>query len=884
MIHIIPIVKKNIYLWMALAGLILSCSSEKDTFTNRLYHNVTAKYNAYYLAKEKISEAELDFIQSYQEDYSQVLPVFPPIDSTVMKSNMDKLEEARELAAMAIDYHRISQWVDDSYFLIGQIDYYEANTEEAINTFKYLNVNSKDDNVRHQALIQLLRIFVDLKSFDDASYVIDFLSKEAEISKVNKQLLFKTLGYYYEARRETDGILASLEKCIELTSDKKEKSRLYFILAQRYQRAGFDAQAYDYYQNALSGNPPYELAFFSQLYAQQVAELEKSKDLKKVREYYDNLYADRKNTDFKDVILYEKALFELKQNETEEAIRLLHQAASETGKLDQQKGYIYQKLAELFFDQKEDFLASKYYVDSALQYFNETNINYNLLLGKKEVLDRYAFQYERITQNDSLLRLSQMSPEEQNKIAEDYLAKEEKRLMAEAAKDSPKKPASIFDNLLAFGGSGQASSFYFDNPVAIQQGQIDFSKNWGSRALTDNWRRKTNSYQVTNTLSKTTPVDSANVKTEPQEVSLGLPTKEELLSQIPTDATQVQQLRDDIEVSNFELGKILYFDLNRPDLAREYLHALIQDFPNTDKKPEAYYTLFLIEQSTGGNTQYYVSKLNQEFPDSPFTKSVNNPIDAAGSLAANKRAAENYDKAYTQYQAGDYEAAISLVNGTLNQYPLSTVSEKLRLLQAMLIGKTDSKAKYQESLEDYIKTTQDPGLSKMARNMLVALTGEKEEVISQADSVSTASDSTSMAPTVPAVASADSVAQEKEQIYKLNMDQTHIFILVINPEQIPQAKNLSAEMENFHSKNFKESRLRTGNLSFSRSQTILLVSPFPNAEKAMAYRQKFLEEFTYQDLPEDAKKSSFVISIQNFQQLNKRKDIDEYKAFFKSFY
>jgi hypothetical protein len=30
--------------------------------------------------------------------------------------------------------------------------------------------------------------------------------------------------------------------------------------------------------------------------------------------------------------------------------------------------------------------------------------------------------------------------------------------------------------------------------------------------------------------------------------------------------------------------------------------------------------------------------------------------------------------------------------------------------------------------------------------------------------------------------------------------------------------------------------------------------------------------------------SSFVISIENFQQLNKRKDIDEYKAFYKKSY
>ena len=82
------------------------------------------------------------------------------------------------------------------------------------------------------------------------------------------------------------------------------------------------------------------------MYAQQVAELNKSKDIKRVRSYFDDLYKDSKNRELKDVILYEKALFEIKQEELEEAENLLRRAAKEEGSNPIQKGYIYEKLAK----------------------------------------------------------------------------------------------------------------------------------------------------------------------------------------------------------------------------------------------------------------------------------------------------------------------------------------------------------------------------------------------------------------------------------------------------------------------------------------------------------------------------------------------------------
>jgi hypothetical protein len=55
-------------------GLVLvflgACSSQRDTFTNRAFHNLTSHYNAYFLADTKIKAAENQVIENYKEDYT----------------------------------------------------------------------------------------------------------------------------------------------------------------------------------------------------------------------------------------------------------------------------------------------------------------------------------------------------------------------------------------------------------------------------------------------------------------------------------------------------------------------------------------------------------------------------------------------------------------------------------------------------------------------------------------------------------------------------------------------------------------------------------------------------------------------------------------------
>ncbi|MEB2780397.1 gliding motility protein [Algoriphagus sp. C2-6-M1] len=856
-----------------------ACSSERNTFINRTFHNVTAHFNAYYLADVKLKEVETEVFQKYKEDYTQILPVFIPFDSATIQANAEKLQSSRELASKAIEWHKISSWVDDSYYLLGKLDYYQSHVDDAQNTFKYVNVNSKSPDLRHQTLITLLRLYVDQGEFENANFTIDYLSKENRISEANRYELYRTLAYYYEKRGDKSGVIGALDKAIEYSQSNKEKSRINFILAQRYQREGFDALAHEYYEMSLAGNPPYERSFYAQLYAQQVAELNASKDLRKVRKYYNDLYEDPKNRDLKDVVIYERALFEEKQRDIDLTLELLHQAAKEPGSNPRVKGYIYQKLAEINLAEFKDYRATKYYLDSALIYINESDPVAIAITSQKESLDQYVFHYERIQSNDSLLKLAKLTPDEQKLVAENYIKSEEERLMQEAVALQKPQSTSLFDNLLAFSDRGSGSSFYFDNSVAMQQGAIDFRRTWGNRPLQDNWRRSAVSFQSAAPAAPEPTAPDSTV-TETESLVSQLPTLDQLIAEIPNSPTQIETLNLELEESYFELGKLLYFDLKEIEQSVANLVTLVRVYPNSSRKPEAYYLLYLAQKDLKGNSAQYVSRLNQEFPDSQYTFSVNNPDAASGNLAY-VESSKRYEQAYHAYYAGQYQSSKTIIKSALEEYPLTRNTERLLLLDIMVSGKTESRARYRERLENYIQNTQDLNLVELARNMLKPLLSQAE-LAELNPKEKEANDSTQVENKELTGKGENETLSESP--YEYSETSTHIFVIAMEPRQAEAATSLLPDLDNFHSANFSKERLRTGEMNMNREHAIFIISPFSNAEKAKEYFSKFQQEFKSEGLPDEAKSNAFVITLANFQVLNQSKNLEEYRAFFKSAY
>ena len=142
---------KNLSIYpLLLSLLLLSCSSERNTWTSKVYHNTTAHFNGYYYANEEIKKIEGAILKNHTDDYNRILKLFPSFDSSLSKNFEKELEEAVKMASIAIQRHPNSKWVDDAYILVGKARMYELDWGNAIQTFKYVNTHSKDKDAKHQ--------------------------------------------------------------------------------------------------------------------------------------------------------------------------------------------------------------------------------------------------------------------------------------------------------------------------------------------------------------------------------------------------------------------------------------------------------------------------------------------------------------------------------------------------------------------------------------------------------------------------------------------------------------------------------------------------------------------------------------------------------------
>ena len=482
------------------------CSSNQNTVTANIYHNTTSHFNGYFYAKEKILEIQKIIFKSMDDDPSQILRLFPKLDTTLAKSYRKDTEEVIKMASISIQRHPNSKWVDDDYLLVGLARLYDCDFQNAIQTFKYVNTKSTDPNVRHRSLIHLIRTFTEQGEYAKAEEAFQFLEKE-KISKTNRKDLNLEKAYYYQARVDYDNMVRSLTQADSLLTRADRKGRIYFIIGQVYQKLGFRSEAYDYYKKCLSTNPEYEIDFYARLNIAQVAKLDNSKNLRSIRKQFEKLLSDTKNQEFKDKIYYELGEFERRQGNTKEAIEQ-YKLSAHAGKNKRIQGNAYLRIGELYFDSLKRFSLAKSYYDSAVSSLPKESEGYDAIQKRHQILDEFVKYTETIIWQDSLLIMSSMDSVSLHTKIDSLLAGKEKKEEGtrKKRKRSGQNSAGNNQNNTFFQAeSTSTNDWYFGNLSAVSSGQSEFQRIWGNIPLEDNWRRST---KVATALLSTVPQTS----------------------------------------------------------------------------------------------------------------------------------------------------------------------------------------------------------------------------------------------------------------------------------------------------------------------------------------------------------------------------------------
>ena len=149
---------------MLVIGGITACSTKKNTFTRRAYHNLTAHYNGYYNGKESLKSGVGELRKKAAEDYNRVLPVQnlgTEQDAASLNPYMDKaIEKGVKVIGRHSMYFRNKEycrWIDDSYMLIGKAYFFKQDYEMAGRTFDFVMKRYRMNDIKFDAMIWLAR-------------------------------------------------------------------------------------------------------------------------------------------------------------------------------------------------------------------------------------------------------------------------------------------------------------------------------------------------------------------------------------------------------------------------------------------------------------------------------------------------------------------------------------------------------------------------------------------------------------------------------------------------------------------------------------------------------------------------------------------------------
>jgi tetratricopeptide (TPR) repeat protein len=856
---------KNLWIYpLFLVFALFSCSPERNTWTSKAYHNTTAHFNGYYYALQEIEKVEGTILTSHIDDYNRILKLYPSFDSTLAKSFEKEIEEAIKMSSVAIERHSNSKWVDDAYILVGKARMYSLDWGNAVQTFKYVNTHSEDKNAKHLAIINLIRTYIEHGEMNNALAAIDYLNK-ASLNKTNRKKFLLEKAYYYQLQGDHDQMVRNLTAADHLLRKKDRRGRIYFIIGQVYQELGFESEAYNYYKKCLNTNPEYEVDFYARLYMAQVTEISRNRDVNVARKSFRKLLKDSKNKEFRDKIYYEMGIFELKQHDVKGAIDLLNRSVR-SGNNKRIQGEAYLKLGEIYYDTLKNYELSQAYYDSAITSLPTDYEGYASIKTRQEILNEFVKHLKTVQWQDSLLSLASLDSSALRVVVDSVVTAEKK--LAELKAGKKKKRANRVDIEArasnVFNDSDQpneiSGDWYFGNPASVGSGESEFHRTWGDVKLEDNWRR---SQRMSSSIQEPTadntntsqPVPgqeaSGEVKENADPVDVAFTS---LDKQIPRTPEARKESLAKIEEAYFYLGDIYNFKLQEKKNAVEIYTKLLNRFPDSEHEPEVLYTLYLIYRETDpGQAEEYANRLKTEHPGSTFTKILINPDYLQESSQVAEKQKVFYKEAYNIYDAGHYDSANVIVEKAMRMGETSFIPT-LKLLQILIIGKTEDIAKYQYALQEYVKSYPETEQAAYAQKLLDA--SRKFELEEET---------------------------RRGITFMTSVDEPHYFVLVY-PRTADADEMTAAALESFNESYFNKAALRTSHLVLNDQLAITFVSDLDGKKAAMEYFQTFTENLPAIPDLRNHKFDNFVITKENFDIFYRTKGLNEYLRFFEKNY
>ncbi len=885
-----------------------SCSQQKNRWINRAYHSTTTRYNIYFNGNESFKDGIFTIETANKDDYTKILPVFIYGDENTAKSAFPQMDNAIKKASKSVQRHSMyikeveyNEWIDDCYLLVGKSEFYKREYHKALLTFEYVAKDFKHKEIKHEAMLWLVRCYIELKDFDNANKFLNLVT--ADVVATEKGLAQKTEHKVVSAQKPAAGkkengknkkskasskkpseaeqkkkelaenhvfpqrlkadysgvfadfyirqnnysqAISELRNCISQTKKKKRRVRLLYILAQLYQKTGNYEMAVHHYSQVLKMRPPYEMEFYAQINRAMAYDVGGGSGAE-IKAQLRKMMKDEKNKEFFDQIYYALADIEIKEGNEEKGIEYLKTSTQKSVSNNNQKGLSFLRLADIYFAKKNYQPAQANY-DSAVTFLNKDREDYSNIVSQRNNLTKLVKNILIIEREDSLQRLSGLSEKERNKIIDEMI---QKIIDDEDAQKQQQQQAMLApqNKIQQQQNATTGTEWYFYNPATLGFGFAEFKKIWGDRIQEDNWRRKNKSIAAIGASGDDL------VQLEDKDTSkANLKDRNYYLKNIPADKEKLNKSHNKMIDAYYDLGLVYREQFENNEMAKKTFETLISKYDTCRYVLPAYYQLYKIykEEKNNEKAEYYKNKILKEFPESEYAKILLNPDYFVEIYKEKSKSEDLYKTTYQLYKEEYFSQVIANCDASDSLFPKNYLAPKFHFLKALSVGKSHDLTAFETALDTVIAKHPQSEEAAEAKKIIDLI--QKKQIAEPKIDTSTA------------------------YLYQFKTDTKHSCVLIVPIND--NADSIKNDISDFNQKFFSLAKLNISDALLDNDRQMISIKYFDDMASAVTYFKAFKNDADMLKNINAKNYTLFLISNENFPIFYTQKKLDGYFSFF----
>ena len=896
--------------------VMAGCSVEKNTSQTRWWHSFNARYNTYYNGAMAYIDGSLEKENGNKDNFTEMLPLYTVGNKNSRDLGISNFDRAIEKSKKAIKMHSIKkrpQWTKNrkkterdiewlnrkeynpflwkAWMLMGRSQFMKGSFDEAASTFAYMSrLYATQPAIYGRARAWLAKCYVEQEWYYDAEDVMTKIKRDSIHWRAQKEWDYTFADYYIRTERYKEAI-PYLRKVIRHEMRRKQKAREWYLMGQIQALSGNNTEAYKAFRHVIRLNPPYELEFNARV---AMTEVMASGQAKKMIRKLKRMAVSDNNKEYLDQVYYAIGNIYMAEKDTINAISAYEKGNKGSTRNSIEKGVLLLTLGNIYWD-KEDYTNAQRCYGEAIGLLDKERKDYRQLSERSKILDQLVPYTEAIHLQDSLQALARMSESDRNKAIDRVIAalkkkeKEEKAAQAEAegqqsGGDTGQDARNNNNRTNTQQTQNKSATWYFYNPMAVNQGKEAFQKLWGKRENVDDWQRVNKTVvALTDGLEELTDeqrdsIAAAEARLDSLEnvvdsVQNNPHKREYYLKQIPFTPEKIAESNKIIEDGLFNAGIIFKDKLDNLALGEKSLCRLTDNYPDFEKMDEVYYHLYLLYSRRGDKPKasLYLDSLKQNYSDSKWTILLTDPYFEENAKYGVHIEDSLYAATYEAFKADRFSEVESNTEISASRFPLGANRDKFIFIEGLGKLNNGDANGCLDNMETVVKDYPRSEVSPMAGMIINGVKAGRKLHGGKFD-IGDVWEHRSIV-----LNDKDSVAERK---LLAERNTPFSFIIAYAPDSLDENR-LLFELAKFNFTNFI---VRNFDIDIEEVYGVrrMKTSGFRNYDEALQYARQLYNNAKIMSLTDKARK--IIISDSNLELLGSQYSYNDYDKFYESHY